>query len=245
MKSLCKISGGAALLAVISGVPAFAADLYVPPEPGYAAPVAAPVNWGGFYVGILGGLGASTDSLSLDPDSGDSLGTIDFTGNGGLVGVRAGYDAAFGNFLLGASADLSLTNIGTEINGTFGTSPSDINFDVYSRLQDLGTVQARVGTTIDDLLVYAHGGWAWGTTEAAYEISGGGVGSTISDSDTEDRSGFVVGAGLQYKVTDNMSVSTEYSYYDLGSAEIARISGLSVNDSLTFHAITAGLNFNF
>jgi outer membrane immunogenic protein len=146
------------LLGVVSGVAlvssAFAADIYTPAAPAYAA-VALPSSWGGFYAGINGGFGGNS-GLQFREDAffpavpagtftatGPVPGPVTFTNPysvingsdniaGGFGGGQIGYNFQFGSFVLGAEADIQGAGIrGTGSQTIFtnpgGTSPSGMN----------------------------------------------------------------------------------------------------------------------
>ena len=121
--------GVASSVALVSS--AFAADIYTPAGPAYAA-VALPPSWGGFYAGINGGYGGNSglpfredvffppfQREPLPPGTGpDSTFTNPYsviTGSdtiaGGFGGGQLGYNFQFGSFVLGAEADIQGSGI--------------------------------------------------------------------------------------------------------------------------------------
>ena len=229
------IAATAAFLAL--GTSAFAADaiMSVPSAPA-AAPVASAYNWSGFYVGAFGGVTTG----DYDFSGTDGVDTLDLSvsGSGFLGGAQIGYDQQFGQFVFGAVADIAATNHEAEITAAvpgFGAVQAE------STLKYLGTVRASAGFAMDDLLIYAHGGYAYGETEQT--LSATGIGSVSTDNDVKH--GFAVGAGVEYAVTDTISFQTEYSYTDLGDDEIFNAGGVSIAEDLSFHAVKVGVNFRF
>jgi outer membrane immunogenic protein len=229
------LAASAAFLAL--GTASYAADaiMSVPSAPA-AAPVAATYNWSGFYVGAFGGV-TTGDYDFTGTDGTDTL-DLSVSGSGFLGGAQIGYDQQFGQFVLGAVADIAATNHEAEITAAvpgFGAVQAE------STLKYLGTVRARAGFAMDDLLIYAHGGYAYGETEQT--LSATGIGSVSTDNDVKH--GFAVGAGVEYAVTDTISFQTEYSYTDLGDDEIFNAGGVSIAEDLSFHAVKVGVNFRF
>jgi len=213
----------------------FAADAIVyEPAP---APEVAPVafTWTGFYVGGFGGITAGNYEFE-GSDGTDSV-NLDVSGDGAFAGGQVGYDWQYNQFVIGAVADIAWTNHEAEINASgFGTDAS-----ASSELNYLGTVRARLGYSMfDRALIYAHGGYVYGETEQ--EVS---VGGTEFFDNSEDKSGYVVGGGLEFAVTDKLSIQTEYSYVDLGSDNIYSDGGATVSEDLDFHAVKAAVNFRF
>jgi outer membrane immunogenic protein len=217
----------AALAFSVSG--ASAADLYVPP-PAAPAPAASVHDWTGAYIGAFAGYGWSTHEYSAV-----GLGSLSANGNGFEGGVRAGYDYDLGGVVLGAYGDIAAASIEATVPaGGLGTMTSTVDW--------IGTVQAKLGAPISDsLLIYAHGGYAYG--HATQNISaGGGVIASLDES----HNGWTVGAGLEYAVSDHLSLTGDYSFYDFGSATIATgLGGLSLDEHITANAITAGLQYKF
>ena len=98
------LASGAVVLA--SAMAANAADLQRAPPvmPTKAPPFVAPLpDWTGFYIGVNGGGGWGRSSSDLS-------GHIDTSG--GVAGGTAGYNAQFGNWVLGVEGDLDWSNIG-------------------------------------------------------------------------------------------------------------------------------------
>ncbi|MBB5753642.1 outer membrane protein [Prosthecomicrobium pneumaticum] len=208
MKKL--LLAGAASLALTGA--AAAADLTYEAPPAVApAPVisSSVFNWSGFYAGVHGGWGWTTADV-------DSFGDVD--GDGFLVGVQGGYNWQMDQFVFGLETDFSYADI----------SGSEAGFD--GDLNWLGTTTGRIGYAMDNVLVYAKGGVAYGEGEA--------------DSGVADESnwhvGWTAGAGLEYGFTQNVTGRLEYSYVDLGSENY-----LGTDVDFTTHIVKAGLNFKF
>lgn len=249
----------AALL--LASVSASAADI-----PFEAAPPpiveAAGYNWSGFYVGLFGGISTGDTDLSIDFD--DASGSIfdnsrlfetEDRGSGFLGGLQVGYDFQFNSFVLGAVADIAGTDFGSD-RDTFDSFNDAGDDETTYELDYLGTVRGRLGYAFDRLLVYAHGGFAYG--EVSIETSSDSTGLD-EEFETDTKFGYVVGAGVEYAVTDHVSIQTEYSYTDLGeddfdvSDEFARSfsNGFGTGDDvqgseeLDFHTLRAAVNFRF
>ncbi|MEO4001684.1 outer membrane beta-barrel protein [Mesorhizobium sp. CAU 1732] len=118
-----------------------------------------------------------------------------------------------------------------------------------SQLDYLGTVRARAGYAFDRALIYAHGGWAYGKTEQTLSLTDEFTGATDSISSSTSRSGWTVGAGVEFAVTEMISVGTEYAYTDLGGKDVFADelagAGAYVSEDVRFHTVKAALNFRF
>ena len=124
--------GVASSVALVSS--AFAADIYTPMAPAYAA-VALPPSWGGFYIGINGGYGGNSGLPFREdvffPGTPPTYGAQHLvnpysvikgsdTIAGGFGGGQLGYNFQFGSFVLGAEADLQGAGIrGSGANAIF------------------------------------------------------------------------------------------------------------------------------
>jgi outer membrane immunogenic protein len=75
-------------------------------------------------------------------------------------------------------------------------------------LKNLGSPRGRLGYAADRFLIYATGGWAWGTLE---------ISSATLPTESNALNGYALGAGVEYGVTPSLSVKGEYLYANLGS----------------------------
>jgi outer membrane immunogenic protein len=210
------------------------------PEP---APVVASAayDWSGFYVGAFGGASFGDydytlrDIIILDSDTESA--------DGFLAGAQFGYDHQIGSFVVGGVADIAWANHEGGLDLTVedpGPPVTVVDGNVTSELQYLGTVRLRAGFAADRLLIYAHGGYAFGETEITLSD---GVDTLSLD---KSRDGYVVGAGLEYAFSDNISLQGEYSFIDFGNEVAIRDAGVDLlEEELQFHTIKAGVNFRF
>ena len=194
-------------------------------------------DWTGFYAGVFGGLTTGDFEYDLGPSGGPTMLDADIRGGGALAGVQVGADYQFDSFVLGAVADFALTNHAADLSVTFPPNTIEAN----STLDYLGTLRARAGFAAGDLLAYVHGGVAFGSSSSSVEFNG----VSVADTDDANRWGYVVGAGVEYAVTENISFQTEYAFTDLGEETIYDDGFTFVDESISFHAIKAGINFRF
>lgn len=214
----------AAAVAILTATAAEAADLMLmQPEPmAYSAPA---FSWTGFYVGANAGYGWGTVDTSIP-------GAPNYSPKGFGGGVHAGYNYDLGGFVIGAEADFSLSDINyTEV---FGPATSAL------RLENFGSIRARVGLPVDRFLPYVTGGFAYGS--GSFNVTGGGL--TFSEKQTH--TGWTVGAGAEYAVTDNVVVRAEYLYTDLGTKNYlaAAVPG-GVDANVNFSTLRAGISYKF
>jgi outer membrane immunogenic protein len=229
----------AATTGLLAASTAFAADLpartYTPPAP----PVAAiPVfTWTGFYVGLNAGYGWNVNDSAVTVPG---VGLVDVTGDDGFVGGgQVGYNYQFGSFVLGVEGDLQYADLGNERDVTFGNS-----FVAGGGLDWFGTVRARAGYAFDRALLYATGGFAFGGGSGG-DCLANGVPFTCGD---DTSTGWTLGGGLEYAVTNNFTVKLEGLYVNLDRAsdDAPFDTGVLLNrDDYEFGVVRAGLNYKF
>lgn len=185
---------------LISG--AHASDL--PTHKAPAAPtLASPVyNWTGFYVGANLGVDWSRSSSGITYDFFDELspGPSSVNNPAGVIGgVQAGYNWQFSSLVLGVEADADLSS-----------ARRNAAFDEYlthnSSLSALGTIRARAGWAFDRWLPYVTGGVAFADLKNSLNDDG------LVFSRNSSATGWVVGGGLEYALTDHWTVKAEYLY---------------------------------
>ncbi|MDZ4792605.1 MAG: outer membrane beta-barrel protein [Hyphomicrobiales bacterium] len=196
--------------------------------------VPAPVSWSGPYVGIsLGGAQGDTDITDIfdyngDPKAENSISASGFTG-----GAQLGYNFQTGAFVYGVEAGIGYIDLSgsktAELPNPTGDSLNDISA-TYSVSGDLyGDLTARVGYAVDNLLVYVKGGAAVTNADfkAHYDgancvttgICKGPAGpSTFDFANSETLWGWTAGFGVEYALTNAVSLKAQYQHFDFGGA---------------------------
>jgi outer membrane immunogenic protein len=224
-KSKLIISAAVAISAIAAIGAASAADL---PARAYSkAPVevAAVYDWTGFYIGgNVGGAWRSSDAFTFTQPGGtfDPL-IISASHNSSIIGgVHAGYNWQASSLVLGLESDFS----GTHLNGLVPASPTfvggvpaavgvvPITVAASRNIDWLASVRGRIGYAWSSLLLYGTGGVAWAHTATALQMSGGNY-SSVNGSVSSTKVGWVAGAGVEYKLTQNWIARAEYLYYGL------------------------------
>ena len=170
-------------------------------------------DWTGFYLGVLGGYGFGTANTSV-------VGDVD--ADGFDVGGYAGGNWQWGNFVVGAEADL-LYPFRDGASGGLGVEQG-LN----------GSLRGRAGIALDRFLVYATGGAAATNLEL----------STAAGADDAVLWGWTAGAGVEGMVMDNITARIEYRYTDYG-AETLTPGGVPISSDFSDHAIRGGVGFKF
>lgn len=220
---------------------AFAADIITP----YEAPISIPApafNWSGAYIGVNLGYGGGEFEHPFSVDTIPLTGSLDISAGGFLGGVQAGYNWQSGSFVYGVEADFQ----GSAIDATTGISlgipgGGSISGEIGTEVEWFGTIRARLGATVtDSLLAYVTGGAAYGRTNSYASVD---VLGSVSAKNTEW--GWTAGAGVEYAVTQNVTLKTEYLYTDLGKATLYSAPGISLENDVSFHTVRVGINYKF
>lgn len=190
----------AATLALGTASQAIAADvIQTGPAPSFVTAPAVDDGfvWTGFRVG--GSVGyAFTDDLD---DTDDSLDLDGYT-----MGLSAGYDAQFGQFVFGLSGEIDYVDLdlradvaGTAIDGSIGQGEGYVA---------RGLVKA--GYAFGNVLGYVQGGYAY--TDLNLDVFGVDAGDVDGD-------GYAVGAGVDLAVTPSLVLGLDYLFHDFDDVE--------------------------
>jgi outer membrane immunogenic protein len=185
-------------------------------------------DWTGLYVGVNGGYAfGGVDEVGVNPAPGN-VGELNLEGLFGGIGI--GYNHQVDQLVLGIEADFQLSDISDSDAGGGYTMSNEVNY--------FGTVRGRAGFAIDNALIYATGGLAYGDFD--YSVNGPGVAINESYSDL----GLTIGAGAEFAIDDMWSVKAEYLYtiFDKERLTDGRVSTASTPD---FHLVRVGLNMRF
>jgi outer membrane immunogenic protein len=109
---------------------------------------------------------------------------------GAFGGGQIGYNFQRGNIVFGIETDFQ------------GSGISDSAGSLNSSLDWFGSVRGRLGYAFERALVYGTGGFGYG------QVTNEGLSQT--------QTGWVAGAGVEYKITPSWSAKAEYQYFDLG-----------------------------
>jgi len=222
---MTKIFGGIALLLASSAAPALAQD----------------GPWTGGYVGVQLGYNFlqnnKNESVLFDTNLDGRAGDTVTTGTGANAfspgfcggpavgnsaaqgcrgdkdrifgGIHAGYDVQMGNLVLGVVADYNRTNVRDSVTA-FSVTPA--SYTLTRRLKDTASFRARAGVALDNTLIYATGGVAYGKIKNRFTTTN--TVNTFSNNGNDDAWGYRLGAGVEHKVTQNVSVGLLYTFTD-------------------------------
>ncbi len=201
------------------------------------APAPAPIcpSWAGFYAGISGGYKFADTDVNLDLIEGwnnpidvlaqhtiEPKGSGDFLDTSGAeLGGLIGYNFQWNNWVFGVEgAGNYLWLRDSDTTGRFPVSflitTIDYSLNTAFRTHYLGTGGGRIGYALCRWLPFVTGGVALGDIDFEQEvIQHPGFQEGGRKSDTEV--GWMVGAGLEYALSDHWHLRSQYGYIDLGS----------------------------
>lgn len=160
--------------------------------------VVSPFSWTGFYAGINGGW--ASNSIASDP------GNIQPDGDGFAIGGHIGFNYEFANRVV----------VGVEGDGDYlslkESAPCGNPIWTCSTKQDWqATIRGRVGVAFGRFLPYATGGVAFSDFAGKTTLAG------VAYPDSSTRTGWALGGGVEYAVTDHLIAGVEYIFADYGS----------------------------
>jgi outer membrane immunogenic protein len=198
-----------AAAAVLASGAAPAADLPAGgPVPYYRQVSVSPYSWAGFYVGLNTGY------------EWGKVSGVETSPNGFAGGAQAGYNWQSGQFVFGGETDIQ-------------ASGADDTFANYKFSNPwFGTLRARAGYAMNNILVYGTFGIAYGDLRA----------EQLGVSETHTLVGWTAGAGMEVGFTPNWSARVEYLYMDLGSRSFALTGN---DDGLRASYLRFGVNYRF
>jgi outer membrane immunogenic protein len=227
--------------------PAQAADMGVPGRSYYPPPPPPAIyDWTGIYVGGHIGGGILTDSVSQN-----GAATVNLLSSGSLRpagvigGAQLGANYEFAPWVVGVEGSWtdSAINGNTLIGTTSGVFPQE---RFTSQAEWFAAVTGRVGYAANDWLFYAKAGGAWMRARYTEDLltAGGGV-TAVTQVINDNRTGFTVGAGIEFGLVENISAKVEYDFYDFGSKNynFTAITPVTVKSNL--HTLIVGLNYKF
>jgi len=205
MRSGAVAAALAAILSALGASGAEAADMTpVLKGPG-STYIPALYNWTGFYLGVASGWGTGTTDFTDPFGSGQ---TASARLSGFLVGGVTGINYQIGSVVVGFEGDF----IGSWAKGSvFDTAGNTLTNEVVWT----STVALRVGWAWDRLMIYAKGGGAFDSDRSsAVQLGGVDLGSTL-------RSGWNVGGGVEYALTEHWIARFAYDWLKFDSKIIA------------------------
>lgn len=226
-------------------------------------PELPPVLWTGAYVGVHMGH-AWGDSSTIDYGEPVADGAFacepalvsycglpfDYTADGWVSGIQLGYNWRRDWLLFGIEADFGRIDAdNTRIRDrTVDQDLVGVDYGWYSALT------ARLGIAYDRALIYVKGGPAFAeidnlaTDLDEAPFAGSGIWaydplSTVSDHGIE--AGWAFGGGIEYALSESVSIKAEYLYMDFGERVLTDIDGDRYKLSNDMQTAKLGINYRF
>ena len=216
-------------------------------------------NWSGFYVGAqVGGTWGDADTKADVYDYEYTVGQNEWVKiaegdskpnpNGFIGGLYAGYNWLFDNdWLVGIEGSYNWSDAKDDATVKHeGEVVGDAEAEIKQKWE--AAVIARVGKVIDDsYMPYILGGATWTKLDASASFQG------ISGSDSDTVSGWTVGAGIEFKLTENLHARAQYRYSDYNDAKFSDEATLpedgtykvKATTDYNAHMLQVGLSYRF
>lgn len=240
----------ACVVAVAASIPAGAADLRNYNNRSMKdyddGPIVVPrsqyFSWTGPYIGagIGYGWGSSSSFNVLNSGNGDAFDGADgfsIEPHGWLAGVSLGYNWQFDNLVVGLESDLGYL-------GADDTQENALGF-AHAEYSGYGTLTARLGYAQDRWMFYAKGGLAFADIEnTAGAFTAGDIDPSDFTKDDGIKTGWALGAGVEYAFQRDLSMKIEYLYMDFGEDRSTNFDGDSFRHENDIHTVKVGLNYS-
>lgn len=239
-----RFHSAAVIAACAMAAPAALAGGYQPPvvEPVVVAPVAEVSygDWSGAYVGAtLGYVVAGNERVGFS-DAADAylgdVGEVDLTGP--TAGIRLGYRVQRDAWVFGVELGYEAMNV-----------DGDVSFDnavgigtITSNVENVLALRFKTARVIDEqTLVYGIAGLARG--KFSYDLDGV-VPPAADTSVGYHHSGYVLGLGVERRLSERLSVTGEWEYANFGKTDLD-LGGVVTRATPKYHQLRLGLNYRF
>jgi opacity protein-like surface antigen len=208
-----------------------------------------PKNWTGLYVGASGGMTEGQQKWlthNVGPLDVDTHDKPEFAGY--LAGGQIGYNLQLGRWVVGVEGDYGWSNAhGARACDDNGGAAAFL-FTCEAELHRLASVAGRLGFTWNRALIYVKGGVVMGEVTVQTSdntASPNPPSNTPVNGTTKWLTGWTLGTGAEFALTDKWSAKAEYMYYDLGSAKFPIDNGLTAEAEAHGSVARVGLNYHF
>lgn len=220
------------------------------PLPGNAPALPSPgKDWSGLYGGLhAGGMwgrnewdnggGAFTQSVLMGHFPGASAPM------GLLGGAQIGYTVQHGPWVAGLEGSISAVHLTSYAQCGINNATRG-NFVCENGVNSIGSVSARLGRSMGNVLLYGKVGAAWiDSSSAVYSPAAFGAHEVTGGT----RWGWMLGSGVEYALTQKLSAFLEYNFYDFGNQGLTFTHGVEVGTASfrqRLEAVRMGLNYRF
>jgi opacity protein-like surface antigen len=227
------------------------------------APVVAPTNWTGFYIGAFAGAAAGRTDIGFANDPARTTSSPHVFGP--IGGLQLGYNYQMSNWVFGVEGDFGLARIfGSRACGTAtGPAPAfdPLNQNCTDKSDWIATAAARVGYSYGRTLYYVKGGAAWEDARVKIDCTDsinqtrcrGPLGNlypelnanyTATTYTSLDRVGWMVGYGTEFDLGKGWSAKAEYDYIQFGKqTQLASDRTTLLYSQASISQVKVGLNY--
>jgi len=195
-------------------------------------------HWNGPYVGAnFGGAFSAGEGVAT------ALGGNTTNPSGALGGLQLGYNYKFAPaWLVGIEGEFDWTSAQGKTN--FVDPAGTASLSITSDHNWYSTVSGRLGHVMGPLMLYGKAGAAWMNADYRMEVNSGIDGFTLTNT---TKTGWNVGAGLEYMLGSRWSAKLEYNFLDFGSNTLGFVNpfGNSVTFKTAVNEVKAGVNYHF
>ncbi|MCU4181302.1 outer membrane protein [Bosea sp. BH3] len=226
------LTGLALLLSSAAGAADLRGSVALPPAP----ELPALYDWSGFYVGLQGGYGWGSNRVRIGGATGPFAPmSFRIDDNLGFGGVHAGLNYQMGSIVLGVEGDVEV------LQGSGRFTAGGLNGRITQDWQ--GALRARIGYAFDRLMIYGTGGASF--TEYERRVYDG---AGLSERLTAARTGWNIGAGVNFALTESVILGAEYRYTDFGRNRFTSsgaFTGLTGSQELATQSARASIAYKF
>ncbi len=210
---------------------------------GTAQEAAGAYDWTGFYVGAHAGAAMARYRASgAGFFDGDTM-VKDLKDTAFIGGLTFGYNRQLmNNMVVGLESDIGFMGVSKRVEGL----PTFDDTDNFARLKQgfYMDVTGRLGFSYASFLFYGKGGLVLSRIRLeAADLDGTSIDAGDYTSVKKTRAGYTVGGGVEYAITDAMSIKAEYRYMDFGRISSTNGDGNNIRHRVKDHAITVGVNY--
>lgn len=176
--------------------------------------------------------------------------------------VRLGYDMQFGSIVVGVVGELSATDVEDSVT-SFSTTPAAYVFT--RQLETMAALRLRAGFAAGSGLYYVTAGGAKARIDNSFRTTNT-ANSFTARVDDDEADGYQLGAGVEWRLAPNLSLTGEYLFTNLQPGDYVvrfgpgtagptnpfilppNTAGTDVtrsNDSMELHALRLGMNVRF
>jgi opacity protein-like surface antigen len=235
----------------------------VAPMPVKARPVEAPINWSGFYVGVIGGTDYGHGTLTFP-----GVSSADVRPAGVFGGGEVGYNIQAANWVYGLEGDLA--GVGAEsnsacapLNAGLTTNTPLFNMNCHDSSNWVATVGARLGLLLTPrVLTYVKAGGAFEDETVAMTCNLGSLNGTLGLGLVQNcanpagkvvsaatgnlfRTGWMGGFGSEFAFTQNWTAKAEVDWLGFGTQTVTLSDGTAVKSTQFVTQGKIGLNYKF